>query len=471
LSDIVFGTDGWRDVMCERFNFYNFRLVVQAVSNYLKERFCEDISIFIGYDTRFFSKDFAKCAAEILSANGIKVLLPKRAMPTPITAYAIKAFNTKGALMITASHNPYRYNGVKFIAEYSGPATSETTSAIESHLSTISDSDVKSDCSETLIKYVDPINDYINHISELLNVELLLEKKLKVVVDPMYGAASGIIEKILNKFGCQVVPVCSGLDNPYFGGVLPDPSVPDNIEPLINALKKENAALGLALDGDADRFGAVDSTFKFIAANQILAIIADYLIKVRRLKGAVVRSVATTGLLDAIANKNGVQLIETPVGFKYVGEQMRQGDVILGGEESAGLSILGHIPEKDGILAVLLLAEITAYWGKPLSEVLDNLWDTYGHFTGQRLDVHLSDAGKARLIEHFNNSTIKEIAGLKVLSTVKIDGIKLVLDGGSWLLVRPSGTESLVRIYFESPGKNDFAKIKKYADDVAQKYS
>jgi len=496
MSDIKFGTDGWRALMSDSFNTENVKKIAQAIADYLNEDAVGTVptqlaggqspKVFIGYDTRQNSDTFAKACADVLAANNIKVFLPERAIPTPITAFAIKDMSLSGAIMITASHNPPQYNGIKFIPFYAGPATEDITKAIEKNLNVTRDPYVglrpprddknvltkedkysvipseRSDEESPVTSTIDPIPAYKKHLEDLIDTGLLRESKLKVLASPMFGAAHGIFSDILKDYGCEVEAIDDEAD-PNFGGLTPEP-IPKNLGSTIQKLKSNSYDIALVLDGDADRFGVFDSNALFIQANHVLALIADYLVSIRKLKGSLVRSVATTHFLDVIAQSNGLKAHETPVGFKYVGQIMREEPVVLGGEESAGLSVLNHIPEKDGILAGLLLAEITAYYGKPLGEVLEELFKKYQRrFITRRLDLELSMDAKEALMRKLKTEPAGEIAGLKVTETIDIDGVKFILEEGSWLLARPSGTEPIVRIYLEADSPSKLDKLEKYA--------
>ena len=461
---IKFGTDGWRSLMSEDFNVENIEKVAQSIAAYLKESGFAERGIVIGYDTRNNSDAFAKACAKVMIANGIKAYLPKRPLPTPIIAYSITKNNLGGAIMITASHNPAQYNGIKFIPHYAGPATEEITKSIEKHLK--ENENVRTgELSGDLLKEIEPVEDYKEDLKKVIDVDLLKESKLKVLVNPMFGAAYEIFAEILAEFGCEVQEI-DGHPDPDFGGVTPEP-IPRNMGPTIDKLKNDEYDAVLAVDGDADRFGVFDSNANFIMANHALALVADYLVSVKKLKGSIVRSVATTHFLDNIAETNGLNAIETPVGFKYIGQVMREEPVVLGGEESAGLSILGHIPEKDGILAGLLLAEITAYFKKPLGELLDELFTKYKkHYYTKRLDLELEPEHKESLMASLKQAPPEKIDGLSVESTIDIDGVKFILEEGSWLLARPSGTEPVIRIYLEADSSEKLKRLEVFAKSL-----
>ncbi len=461
---IKFGTDGWRSLMSDDFNIENIEKVAQAIAVYLNESGHGEKGIVIGYDTRNNSKTFADACAKVMIANGIKVYLPKRALPTPITAYSITKYSHGGAIMITASHNPAQYNGIKFIPYYAGPATEDITKSIEKHLE--GNEEVKSgDLAGPLLNEIDPIDDYKEDLKKVIDVDLLKERGLKVLANPMFGAACGIFADILEEFGCEVEEI-DGHPDPEFGGLTPEP-IPRNMASTIEKLKTDDFDVVLAVDGDADRFGVFDSNATFIMANHALALIADYLVTVKKLKGSIVRSVATTHFLDNIAKSNGLKAVETPVGFKHIGQIMRDEPVVLGGEESAGLSILNHIPEKDGMLAGLLLGEITAYYGKSLGQVLEDLFDKYDkRYYAKRLDLELEPEQKEGLMNSLKQTPPDNMDGLAVRETIDIDGMKFILEEGSWLLARPSGTEPVIRIYLEADSTEKLQRLEVFAKSL-----
>lgn len=467
MSEIKFGTDGWRGIMDGRdFTKPKVKLVVQAISNHLKKIGMAEKGLIIGYDTRKNSEEFAKACAEVASANGIVSFISERPIPTPLTAFSISIYDAAGAIMLTASHNPPEYNGIKFIPHYCGPATDDITSSIEEELEKLDESDVK--CLEfdnnTLINTINPIPEYMEQLKKMIDFNLLRKSGLEVIVDTMHGAASGIIDKAFIDADVKVKAIRDNPD-PMFGGDVPEP-IEKHLQELIKEVKKEKK-LGLALDGDADRFGAVDSKGVFIKANYAMAIIAHYLVNIKKVKGDIARSVATTHLLDLIAKKNNLSLIETRVGFKYLGKEMRENRVAFAGEESAGLSINGHIPEKDGLLAVLLLAEITAYYKAPLSEILKKVFDEYGYLKNDRIDTVLSVEKKERLMKNLSENPPENIESIKVKERNNIDGLKLTLEDGSWLLIRPSGTEPKVRTYIEASSEQTFNKLQQFAKTIA----
>lgn len=461
---IRFGTDGWRARIADTFTFDNVKLVSQAIADHLKAKNADN-KIVIGYDTRFFSEDFAKAAASVFTANDFRVFLPRRALPTPIVAYAITLLRASGAIMFTASHNPYYYNGIKFISEQAGPAAPDVTSDIERNIELLTSlpeqiADVKK---EPLIEEIDPFPAYKEHLERLVDFKALQHSNLKVVVDPLFGAGYGLLQGILKQAGCSVTTIHDSRDV-FFGGSMPDPN-PEILSDLMRAVLDEKADAGLALDGDGDRFGLIDEEGAYLSPNQLIPVITYHLLKNRQMRGSIVRSIATTHLLDKIAADFEVDLVETPVGFKYISQEMLKGDVLLGGEESGGLSIKGHIPEKDGLLACVLTAEAIAFEKKPLSSILQNIQEKYGFYHSVRLDILLEQEKKEALLQELDNKPPKQIAGEGVISTIRIDGMKLILASGAWILIRPSGTEPLIRVYLEATSTERLHNMREFVED------
>ncbi len=459
---IKFGTDGWRGIMAEDFTFGNVRKVTQAIANYLKlnKRKEGKIKVIIGYDNRFLSDEFAKSAAQILVNNDIIALVVNNATPTPVIAYAVKDLAADGAIMITASHNPPLYNGIKFIPYYAGPALPDVTDEIMNQLSRIDKGDPKiSDERTGEIIYFDPKPSYLSHLEDVVNTSLLKETKLKIVVNPMYGAGVGYLDEILSSYGIEVCAINNHRDV-LFGNAMPEPRE-GHLDDLIDKMTEVGADLGLALDGDADRLAVVDREGYFISPNQIIYLLMKYMIEEKGYDGTVARTVATTHMIDRIASRYGIKVKETPVGFKYIGESMMIDDAFLGGEESGGLSVSGHVPEKDGILAALLVIEMmTAYMQSP-TEMLINIQNEYGPVFSNRLDMKCDDSEKENIIKMLDEFDFKEIAGRKIVSRKRIDGLKLILERGAWVLIRSSGTESVFRIYAEADNKESVVNIQK----------
>lgn len=457
---VKFGTDGWRAIIADEFTFSNVCQVVQAIADYLLEE-TDNRRIVIGYDHRFLAENFAASAAEVLVGNGFTVYLPERATPTPVTAFAVKSLEAAGAVMFTASHNPPEYHGLKFIPSYAGPAVPEITSKIEERIGQkpeIKRLDLNIARSKGLIQPFDPRERYLKHLEELLDMETLRGSGLKIIVDPLYGAGIGYLEDLLSRAGCRVEAIHNWRD-PLFGGRLPDPSA-RGLEELAERVRLQGAHLGLALDGDADRFGVVDADGTYLTANQVLFLVLAHLVETKGQRGGVARTVATTHLLDRLAGAYGLEVVETPVGFKYIGQALLHKGCILGGEESGGLSIRGHIPEKDGILATALAAEIRAKAGRPLKTLLAELLNRYGPLVSERLDVHVSSEVKEKVLNKLTSYEPVRLGGQPVVGRITIDGVKFLLADGSWALIRPSGTEPLFRIYVEAPHQEILQKIR-----------
>ncbi len=366
-SEIKFGTDGWRGIIADDFTFANVRKVTRAIASYLETAYSKDRPILVAYDTRFLADQFAHTAAQVLVNLGWTVKITDRDCPTPVIAYNARHLNSAGALMFTASHNPARYCGIKYIPDYAGPATPEITDTIVANIKGASD-DLPDSSPSGSISIFDPKPAYLKFIYTLLDVERIKNAQLKVKYDALYSTSRGYLDEVLQHSGANLESFHTWRDV-LFGGGMPEPKG-EQLVGLVEAVRRDQADLGLATDGDSDRFGIVDEQGTVLTPNTVLLVLARHLIKNKGKSGAIVRTVATTHLLDNLAAKYGLPIYETPVGFKYIGEKMRQTAVLIGGEESGGLSIIGHIPEKDGILADMLVAEAIAYEGKPLSQLV-----------------------------------------------------------------------------------------------------
>jgi alpha-D-glucose phosphate-specific phosphoglucomutase len=453
---IKFGTDGWRGIIAEDFTFANLRRVSAAVARYIKEEGKSEHGLVIGRDTRFLAEEFARTVADTMTAAGIKVYLSEGPMPTPVTAYSVLAKKAAGAVMLTASHNPPEYNGFKFIPDYAGPALPCITDRITA---LIPDEAAPVRGNQELAEIFDPKPAYYDFLSRKVDLEKIKSSGIRVVINPMHGAGIGYLEEIFAKLGLQAISQRNWRDT-LFGGQMPEPK-PALLEDLRQAVLSGKGDLGLALDGDGDRFGIIDATGAYILPNSVLALLARYLIDVRGAQGAIARTVSTSTMLDRIAAHADIPIIETPVGFKYQAQAMLEKDAFLAGEESGGLSIAGHIPEKDGILACLLMAEVTAHYGKPLTSVLEDIYNEYGRLYARRLDFKCTPAIKEQVLKRLQSAPPAQVAGLKVKDTVSIDGSKFILENGSWVLVRPSGTEALFRIYAEAETEDELEKIQR----------
>jgi phosphomannomutase len=462
-DSIRFGTDGWRGIIADDFTFANVCKVTRAIAYYLKTAYTQDRPVLIAYDTRFLADEFAQTAAEVLADEGWTVKIAARDCPTPAIAYSARALNSAGALMFTASHNPAIYCGIKYIPDYAGPATPKITDAIVAQIPGAS-AEPPRDRNKRQILIFDPQPDYLNFLCTLLDVDQIRKARLRVQYDALYSTSRGYLDVVLNHCGCQTETFHMQRDV-LFGGGIPDPKG-KQLDGLVEAVKRRQADLGVATDGDSDRFGIVDEQGRILTPNAILLLLTRHLIKKGK-TGAIARTVATTHSLDTLALKYGLELHETPVGFKYIGQKMRETDVLIGGEESGGLSITGHIPEKDGVLAAMLVAEAIAYAGKPLSKLVEEaIAEAGGPRYEQRLDFCLSISHKAALMTTFSQNPPAEIMGIKVKQVGRKDGIKLHLEDGSWVLLRPSGTEPLMRVYLETDDLEKQPKIAAYLEQL-----
>lgn len=473
---IKFGTSGWRGIIADDFTFDNVKIVSQAIADYIKKgtsdrgtenkEFNSSLvsggyvpSVIVGYDPRFHSENFAETSSGVFAANGIKVFLTKRDCPTPVISYEILRRKTCGGINFTASHNPPEYNGLKFSPAWGGPALPETTNAIETRCKElgrrtgdeIKELSLEEGKKKGLIEEIEPEKNYIKRIKELVDLKAIKKANIKIVVDVLYGAGRGYLDKILEDAGCRI-KVLHNWRDVLFGGMPPEPSK-DNLGELLRILKKDRFHLGLGTDGDADRFGIIDSDGSFITPNDTIALLLDHLIKTRKWKGVVARSVMTTHLVDAVAKKHNVEVRETPVGFKYIGEVMTKENMIIGGEESGGLTILGHIPEKDGILACLLAAELVAVNKKPIKKILQQIYKEVGTILSTRLNFHLPQERMNGIKSKLEENPPSKIDSLKIKKTVRLDGYKFILEDGSWVGLRLSGTEPVIRIYVEAGSK------------------
>ena len=443
MANIIFGTDGWRAIVGEDFNSENVETVTNAIGKYVFENFNLDKKIIIGYDPRNMATEFAQQCANLLSDSGFNVLFSQTVIPTPALAYSAKLYNAC-AIMFTASHNPPKYLGMKFIPDYAGPATSEITDEIVSNLGKKLPS-----LSGGKITMFDFKQKYFEHIETLIDFDAIKALKTNIIFDGLYSASIGYLDKLLENFSIEFKSLHLDFD-PNFGGGMPEPK-PKYLKELIEMVKSNPNSVGLATDGDGDRFGIINEDGEWVSPNEIIAILLLYLKRNKNMQGKLVKTVGASLLLNKIAEKLEVEVVETAVGFKHVGEAMREHDPIIGGEESGGLSIQGHIPEKDGILANLLILEAMANKNMSLISLQKELYETVGvRFYNDRIDLKLESNDQIKTaLEKTKN--IKELGELKVSRVDTKDGVKLYFeDNSSWILVRPSGTEPLLRIYVES---------------------
>jgi phosphoglucomutase len=457
-NSIHFGTSGWRGVIAEDFTFANVRLAAAAIARHLLSKSPRP-RVIVGYDTRFLAEKFAETAAETLGSHGIETQVCQRPDPTPAISYHIIRNKLDGGVNITASHNPAEYSGLKFSSADGAPALPEVTREIERYVERVSSGEfpVKGPASAVSMRQAaDPRPAYLDDLRRKADLKAIGEARMKIAYDPLYGTGRGYLDELLREAGAKVHPIHDFRDV-LFSGVGPEPSE-KNLAELAKIVQAEGCALGVSTDGDADRFGFVDADGTWIQPNYILAVLADYLIEVRKIPGGIGRSVATTHLMDAVANYHHVPLYQTPVGFKYVGELIKEDKIALGGEESAGLSIRGHLPEKDGILACLLVAEAVARRGLSIKQQLAALFKKVGTFYPVRINLHLSPEAKARLLAKLQRDW-DEFGSQKVAKIDRTDGLKMIREDGSWVLMRPSGTEPVVRVYCEAASQAELDRL------------
>lgn len=451
---IRFGTSGWRAVIADDFTYANVELATNAICSYLKRSRAEEVqTLIIGHDSRFMGEKFASVASGIASRKGFKVLLCDGMAPTPAISHAIRSTGAAGGINFTASHNPPEYQGIKFSTPDGAPAMPEVTGEIEA---AIDKGESVADSSGGTVESFDIKTGYLEDLRSKINLDAIAAAKPKFAYDPLWGTGRGYLDKLLREIGLEVETLHDWRDV-TFGGQAPEPGE-EHIGELHDTVISKGMTLGLATDGDADRFGVIDRRGEFITPNQLIAILTDYLAESRGWTDGVARSVATSQLVDRVAKERGLKLYETPVGFKYIGELINRDEIILGGEESAGLSIKGHYPEKDGILACLLAAEAVAVRQASLTEQLDELYKRVGKLESGRIGVRLTPEVAAKLKEKLAQEPT-ELGGRKIENINRIDGVKFIFADGSWMLMRPSGTEPMVRIYAESESKQDVESL------------
>jgi phosphomannomutase len=480
---IHFGTDGWRAVISDTFTFHNLRLVAQAIADAVKSdswnngtpvrNIIDPQKMIVGFDTRFLSDRYAGDVARVLAANGYTVYLSQSDAPTPAISYAIRNQGAIGGVMITASHNAPRYNGVKLKAAYGGSASSEQCRRVEVYLNdneqrargpNLMDFDLAR--SQGLIQKFNPIPSYYDHLRKLIDFDIVGDHPQRLVVDSMYGSGRGVIKGILQGTGCEVQEI-RGEMNPGFGGVHPEP-IGQHLSALAGAISTHMGNFGLATDGDADRIGAMDERCNFIDPHKIMSLAFKYLVEKRGWRGPVVRTVSTTRMIDRLAKKYDVPVYETPVGFNHIADYMLKEDILIGGEESGGISFRGHIPEGDGILMGLLLVEIVSSSNVSLYELVENLIQEVGPAFYRRKDLRLSrPVTKPHMTQHLLETSPKSIGDETVVDILTRDGVKYILADDSWLLIRPSGTEPVLRVYAEGRSPEMVQSLLGYGEQIA----
>jgi len=460
---IRFGTDGWRAVIAEDFTFDNLRACAQGLANYLKKAKLAERGLVIGYDTRFASEDFAAAAAEVIAGNKIKVNLCSKAAPTPVISYAVTATRSIGGIIITASHNPARWNGFKYKDEAGASAPSEVATEIEKNANEVlSSGEVKrlplaDGLNSGLITYFNPDPAYFKQLERLIDLKSIRRSNLKVIVDSMYGAGIGYFKELLQGGEIEVIEI-NGERNPSFPGIQPEP-IARNLAKLSNIVKIHKANVGIANDGDADRIGIMDEKGNFLNQHQVFSLLALYFLEVRGERGAIVETLTDTVMLHMLGKLFNVPVYETRVGFKYVAPLMIEKNALMGGEESGGYGFRGHVPERDGILAGLYFLDFIIRTGKTPSQLLDHLFSKVGPHYYDRIDVHISADDRQMFSDKLAKGDVNTIAGLKVAKLDTTDGYKYYLTDDSWLLLRFSGTEPLIRIYAEGHTTKQVQKL------------
>ncbi len=444
---IKFGTDGWRAVIADEFTFDNVRIASQATADYFLSAGGGERAILIGYDVRFLSDRFARAAAEVFAGNGFRVFLLDRPYPTPYVSHEVKRLGLQGGVVITASHNPSRFNGFKVKAEYGGSATPAITSQIEGLLE---NRPVRT--STDGIETVAPGAEYVESLRKLVDWPRLADSGLRIVVDSMHGTGGRLLEECLADTTCTVDTI-RGNPDPLFGGISPEPMMPQ-LEPLSRAVRSGGCDIGLATDGDADRLGVVDDDGRFVSTLEILPLLMIHLHRNRGWEGVVVHTVSQSQLVGRIGAKLGLEVLETPIGFKNIAEIMLERQVLIGGEESGGVGVSRHLPERDGIAVHMLLLDMLAETGKSLSHSIRDMWKEFGEFHYARRDLRVPVETGSRLSEQLQNEPPASFSGHDVTDVRTLDGIKLVLDGDCWILFRRSGTEPVLRVYTEAPTSN-----------------
>lgn len=456
---IVFGTEGWRAVMAEEFTFENVRAVAQAIAEHLLETSVPrssvagrggPITVAVGYDVRFLSDRFARAICEVLAGNGITCVLSDKSVPTCAVSRYVVDKQCQIGIVLTASHNPPIYNGIKVKEAFGGSATADTVRSIEGRIGSQPPRRLafEQGVEQRLIRSADFMPLFLKGIRDYVDLPMIRRSKMRAIIDSMYGTGGTIIQDLLAGGACKIETL-HGVPDPRFGGHAPEP-IAKHLQELAKTVKQKRAQVGLANDGDADRIGVIGPTGAFINPGQVLCVLLDHLISQRRWKGAVVKTVSNTSMIDRMAQALGLKLMETPVGFKHIAKLMLEGDVLIGGEESGGIGLRGYLPERDGILMALLTLEAMSAQGKGIQEILKRLERAYGKWVYTRRDLTVPHDRVNRVFEKLTTNPPTKIAGVPVRECKTLDGVKLIDRQDSWLLFRRSGTEPIVRVYAES---------------------
>jgi len=470
-SPIKFGTDGWRGIIAQDFTFDNVRACAQGVADYLKQAGLAARGVIVGYDTRFASEDFASAAAEVVAGNGIKVYLCSKVTPTPVVSYGVVAQKAGGAIIITASHNPAGWNGFKLKSEYGSSAPTEVIAQLERNISqTLSIEEIKKipladALKKGLVEYIDLAPIYTSQLNKLIDLDKLRQARLKVAVDSMYGAGTGYFKMLLDGGAIKVNEINSER-NPLFPGIQPEP-IAANLAKLSAVVKKQGADVGLATDGDADRIGIIDEQGVFLNQLQVFALLCLYLLEVRGERGPIVKTITTTSMLYRLGKIFNVPVYETSVGFKYVAPIMMAENGLIGGEESGGYGFRGHVPERDAILAGLYFLDLMVKTGKTPSQLLDYLYSKVGPHYYQRLDMKFPAEKRQAINNQLKDNPPDVIDGVKVVNIDTADGFRYILTDATWLLIRFSGTEPVLRIYAETNSQARLNRLLEFGRELA----
>ncbi|MEI6757497.1 MAG: phosphoglucomutase/phosphomannomutase family protein [Chlorobium sp.] len=458
---VKFGTDGWRAIIAKDYTFDNLKLAALASARYFLDHPNKAKGVCVGYDTRFMSKEFAEYTAEVFSSQGLKVYLSDSFASTPAVSLFTKAKQLAGGIVITASHNPAIYNGFKVKASYGGPAHPEVIAEIESFLPLV-DPQTEIVADKKLIEMVDMKGFYVSYLKSSIDLPLIRESRIKIAHNAMFGAGQDIIkglfdESMVNCYHCSI--------NPGFGGINPEP-MPQYITEFIEFFKEVETDVAIINDGDADRIGMLDENGAFVDSHKLFAIILKYLVEEKHQRGEVAKTFALTDVIDKICRKNNLILHELQIGFKHVSKLMTTNDILIGGEESGGIGITSFLPERDGVYTGLLILEMMTRKEKTLSELVNELYEEYGFFCFNRVDLHVSEAKKQAMIDRVSAGDLASIAGYKVLKFSNLDGYKYHFEGG-WMLIRPSGTEPVLRLYCEADSQEKVDKVLAFATKLA----
>ncbi len=449
MTSIRFGTDGWRGVIAEDFTFANARVVAHAIARYVVRNEDARKGVIIGYDHRYAADRVAAAVAEVISASGTPVWLADRPCPTPAISYLVRHRGAAGGIVITASHNPFRWNGVKYKASYGSSALPSIVAQIEKELEMVMQNGVPPlPRRQDLIRTLEPCTPYLDALEILVDWKRLRDAKFRFVFDPMHGAAAGLLPELFRRNGISCDEI-RGTRDPLFGGVHPEPIEP-HVEALRQAVRSGKYDAGFCADGDGDRIGAIDRDGSFVTPHQIFALLVWHLAGTRNLPGDIAKTFSVTKLIDKLAAKLKRKLHETPIGFKYICELMLEQNILIGGEESGGIGTSLYLPERDATVSALFLAELMAWHGKSLGELLAALHTEFGEYHYDRVDLDLKPGQKEKAIAHFANEKLSRILDLPVVRREDLDGIKLYLSADGWVMLRASGTENLLRVYSET---------------------